>query len=113
MFSKLKLRLRKRKFYYKLLKRGILVSILAIIFSHFIVEGTTKKHIYSSVDSIPKNRVALLLGTNKFVKNGNPNLYYTYRINAAAKLYKSGKIRYIIVSGDNSRKKYNEPAQMR
>jgi len=112
MVFKLKQKLKKRKFYYKLFKRTVLFAIVAIIFSHFIVERTTRDRIYTSVDSIPKNRVALLLGTNKYVKNGNTNLYYKYRINAAAKLYKSGKIKYIIVSGDNSRKKYNEPAQM-
>jgi SanA protein len=41
------------------------------------------------------------------------NPYYANRINAAAILMKAGKIRYLIISGDNSRKEYNEPEEMR
>jgi SanA protein len=99
--------------FFKLLKRSVIFAFLAIILAHILVEQTTKKRIFSSTKDIPKNHVALLLGTNKYVANGNINLYYKYRIDAAVELYKSGKINYIIVSGDNSRKKYNEPAQMR
>lgn len=105
-------KLRSRKFYRKLIKRGLLFSIIAVIFSHFMVEKTTSGSLYSSIESIPVNKVALLLGTNKHVK-GRLNLYYKYRIDAAVKLFKSGKIKYIIVSGDNSVKHYNEPEQMR
>ncbi len=113
ILKKLKPRLRKRKFYIKLLKRTILFSVFAIAFSHILVEQTTKRQIFSSLDALPENHVGLLLGTNKYLDNGYLNRYYKYRIDAAAKLYKSGKVKYIIVSGDNSRKKYNEPAQMR
>ncbi|NJO89476.1 MAG: DUF218 domain-containing protein [Chloroflexia bacterium] len=112
ILKKFKHQFSRRKFYIKLLKRAILFSVIAIVFSHFLVEQTTKKRIFSSIDAIPENHAGLLLGTNKYLDNGNVNRYYKYRINAAARLYKSGKIKYIIVSGDNSRKGYNEPAQM-
>ena len=36
-----------------------------------------------------------------------------YRIDAAVKLFRQGKIKYLIVSGDNGRKEYNEPETMR
>jgi SanA protein len=65
------------------------------------------------VSEIPYNKVGLLLGTSKYLKNGNENLYYKYRIEAAAKLYKTHKINCIVVSGDNSRKNYDEPTQMK
>lgn len=113
IFNTLKKQFGKRKFYFKILKWSILFSILAIFFSHLIVEKSTSKLLYSSADSIPKNHVGLLLGTNKYLSNGNINLYYKYRISAASELYKKGKVDYIIVSGDNSVKNYNEPAQMR
>ncbi len=113
ILKKLKTQLRKRKFYIKLIKRVVLFSVLAIAFSHILVEQTTKKQIFSSIDALPENHVGLLLGTNKYLDNGNVNRYYKYRIIAAAQLYKRGKIKYIIVSGDNGRKGYNEPAQMR
>ena len=57
--------------------------------------------------------MGLLLGTGKLLSNGYENLYYRYRINAAADLWKAGKIKYLVISGDNSRKGYDEPSDMR
>ena len=68
---------------------------------------------YADVDAIPFNKVGLLLGTSKYLPNGRTNLFYLFRIEATVKLYNQGKIRYIIVSGDNGREEYNEPEQMR
>ena len=106
-------RFKKKWSFKKLIKRGLVLVVVSILLSHILVEQTTKKRIFSSTKAIPSNHVGLLLGTNKYLDNGNINLYYKYRIDAAVRLYKSGKIDYIIVSGDNSVKKYNEPAQMR
>lgn len=47
------------------------------------------------------------------MRGGRINLYYRYRIDAAVALYKAKKVVYILVSGDNSRKDYNEPGTMR
>jgi len=63
--------------------------------------------------SIPFNKVGLLLGTAKYLQNGYLNYYYQYRIEAASALLKSGKIKYLVISGDNSRKEYNEPEMMK
>ena len=56
--------------------------------------------------------MGLLLGTGKFLKNGCKNLYFFNRIDATEQLYKSGKIQYILISGDNSTKNYSEPEDM-
>ncbi|MCI5212327.1 MAG: hypothetical protein D3910_26890, partial [Candidatus Electrothrix sp. ATG2] len=40
-------------------------------------------------------------------------LYYTYRIEAAARLYAKGGCKKIIVSGDNETRQYNEPRNMK
>ena len=71
-----------------------------------------KGRVYDSVDLIPDAPVALVLGTSK-IYGGHLNAFYTTRIKAAADLYKSGKIRGLIVSGDNEHKSYNEPRDMR
>lgn len=52
------------------------------------------------------------MGTSKKLSNGKTNLYYKYRIEAAVKLFRSGKINYVLVSGDNSKKTYDEPTDM-
>jgi SanA protein len=53
-----------------------------------------------------------LLGASKKTSRGNDNLYFKYRIEAASKLYKAGKIKHIIVSGDNHIKEYDEATDM-
>ena len=68
---------------------------------------------YSDTDSIPENNVGLLLGTSKFMRNGNSNQYFENRISATIQLYKAGKIKNVVISGDNSKKDYNEPEDMK
>ena len=36
-------------------------------------------------------------------------MYFEYRIRATIQLYKSGKIKYVLVSGDNGNNNYDEP----
>ena len=100
------------KFIKKTLKLGILLSLAVIIIllgSDRLVEYASKEKVFNSTTKIPHNKVGVLLGTGKYLNNGYINLYYKYRINAAVKLFKSGKIDYILVSGDNSNKSYDEP----
>jgi SanA protein len=40
-------------------------------------------------------------------------MIYQYRIDAAVKLFKAGKIKFILISGDNSKEHYNEPESMK
>ncbi len=68
---------------------------------------------YDDVSALPKNKVGLVLGTGKYAASGNINLYYKYRIDAAVKLFKARKIEYILVSGDNGRKGYDEPSDFK
>ncbi len=83
------------------------------IYANLTVENSAKERIYSDVESIPHNKVALLLGTNPISRAGGPNLYFKYRIQTAADLYHAGKADYIIASGDNHTKRYDEPTAMR
>ncbi len=96
----------------KLLKFGLKIGILivAVIFiSNVYVEQKAKGKTYNSVNDIPYNKVGLVLGTSKYVASGRVNLFYQFRVNAAIELYKAGKVKYIIVSGDNGTKNYDEP----
>ena len=96
----------------KWLKRAgwmLILLIVGIITCNVYVEFSSKGKTFNSTAEIPKNKVGLLLGTAKYLQGGTINLFYQYRINAAVKLYKSGKIEYILVSGDNGSKYYDEP----
>jgi SanA protein len=98
---------------FKWLKWFFLSLILIVIITNLIVRYSYSKYIYSSIELLPSRKVGLLLGTNKYLKIGGLNPYYQYRIIATAELIKTGKIKYVIVSGDNSEIEYNEPVQMR
>ncbi len=77
------------------------------------VRATAHGRTYDNVSDIPHNRVGLLLGTSSTTPRGTHNYYYTHRINAAAELFHAGKIDYLLISGDNSSKQYDEPTMMR
>ncbi len=113
LIDKIKRIFAKRKFYFSFLKWCLLITFLIIVFSNFYVEYSARKHVYSSTDLLPDNKVGLLLGTSKYKISGGLNPYYYYRIVATVRLIKLGKIKYIIVSGDNSEINYNEPKQMK
>lgn len=83
------------------------------LYANIKVEQAAKKRIYTEIDTIPYNKVALLLGTNPLNRRGRPNSYFTNRINTAAELYHAGKVDFIIASGDNHIKEYDEPTAMR
>jgi len=88
------------------------IIILLTVVNNYYVERVAEKKLFTNTDLIPARKTGLLLGTVKTLANGQPNLYFQYRIEAAAELYHAGKIEQLIVSGDNSRKDYNEPADM-
>jgi SanA protein len=101
-----------------LIRLYIILGLLGLGFFTFVlwinleVTKTGRLYSYNSVNAIPHNHCAVVLGTSKFISAGKINLYYTYRIQAAVLLYKNKKIDYIIVSGDNKHRSYNEPVSM-
>lgn len=99
--------------YMKKLLKWIAIAvglvIIGILSCNIYVEIISGEQMFEDVTKIPSNKVGLLLGTSKYVKGGTINLYYKYRIEAAIELYNSGKIQYILVSGDNGTEYYDEP----
>ncbi|PYC63496.1 hypothetical protein C7C45_31605 [Micromonospora arborensis] len=67
-------------------------------------------HIYSEA-AVPDAPVALVLGT-KVDTDGTPSPFLAARLEIARRLFVSGKVRAILVSGDNMNADYNEPAAM-
>jgi SanA protein len=99
-----------------ILKIGVLIGILSLIGifgADRLVEKSTSDKVFNSTKEIPDNKVGLFLGTGKILSNGRINLYYKYRIEAAVKLFKAGKVDFILVSGDNSTKDYDEPSTIK
>jgi SanA protein len=101
------------KFFFRSLIIGIVSIVVLIFLTNWRVDRKTDDLVYTDVQKIPHRKVGLLLGTSKLLVNGWVNLYFKYRIDAATALFKAGKIDYILISGDNGTKEYNEPEDMR
>ena len=109
-------RISSRKLWRRLLAAGVITFFLMIglmVLADRVCQRASNGKIFRSKETIPTNDVALVLGTAKKTSRGNPNLHFNQRIEAAAALFKAGKVRHLLVSGDNSVKNYDEPTDMR
>lgn len=104
----------------KSIKRTIFVTIalaacvLVLVFvADRRVSAFSRPYLSGDPSRLPRLHAGLVLGTAKTLSNGHPNPYFTHRIEAAAKLYHAGNIERIVVSGDNSTARYNEPQDMK
>ena len=102
-------------------RRQILYSSIAILvilacvvaLCNISVDRNAEGRTFSNINDVPTMQTALLLGTNPKTRDGKrPSSFYLARINATAELYKHGKFRQLIISGDK-REGYDEPQTMR
>ena len=92
-----------------------IIAILGAIIAqcNIIVDKNAKGRTFNDINEVPTMQTALLLGTNPKARGGKrPSAFYMARINATAKLYKHGKFKHLIISGDK-REGYDEPQTMR
>lgn len=85
---------------------------LALFAADCRVEHIAAGRVYTDVEAVPAREYGLLPGTSRLVHGKYLNTYFFNRIRAAVELYQAGKIKKIIVSGDNSRTDYNETGDM-
>jgi SanA protein len=90
----------------------LVLSALLVILADYLVSDM-RKYSYQDAALIPYNKVAVVLGTSRFLSDGGRNEYFHNRIAAAADLYRQGKASFFLVSGDNATLSYNEPREMR
>lgn len=91
---------------------GLLLIVVFVIVCDLYIGLSSRPWIYDDIDAIPEAPVALVLGTAS-THRGRPNLFYVGRIESAAALLEHGRVRGILVSGDNAQVEYNEPRTMR
>jgi SanA protein len=71
----------------------VLLGVMGVVgVNWWMVESTTAR-VYTRVEDVPARMVGLVLGA------GPGSLYLENRLDAAAQLYKAGKVRRLIVSG--------------
>jgi len=105
-----------KKLFGRLFILGLIVGVLIFcgtILSNYVIEQNAGGKIFDDVTQITKSKVGVVLGASAKTRRGTKNMFFERRIQAAANLYKSGKVEYLLVSGDNSRKSYDEPSDMK
>ncbi|MEW2284560.1 ElyC/SanA/YdcF family protein [Streptomyces sp. NPDC047841] len=84
--------------------------VLALLPSAWLYVSTADR--LRTTADVPRTEVAVVFGAGLW-KQGQPSPYLAHRLDAAASLYRAGRIEVVLVTGDNSRKDYDEPDAMR
>ena len=81
------------------------------IYANGLIWFESRGTMHTTVANVPAREVAIVLGA-KVHDDGTPSAVLADRLRAAERLYKAGKVKKIIVSGDHMAKEYNEPLAM-
>ncbi len=93
---------------------GIALVITALVTWPLALRGWTHRRYEGrayAVADVPPRSVALVFGAGLWA-DGSPTPVLADRVRTAAELYHAGKVRILLMSGDNSRSDYNEPQAM-
>lgn len=90
---------------------GALLGTTLIVAPAWYVRTVSDDQIMS-IDDVPAQPVALVLGAEVYA-DGQPSRYLRARLDVARDLFTAGRVRAILVSGDNSTRHYNETDGMR
>ena len=102
-----------RKWTGRAVKAGVVVAVvlgLVTLGSNWWLRARADGHIFS-VQTVPAAPVALVFGAQVY-DDGEPSPFLAARLDIARQLYEAGKVRAILVSGDNMRHEYDEPTSM-
>lgn len=88
-----------------------LVGLATIVSSVAFVRVTAAGHLFTAA-AVPPAPVALVLGAEVY-PDGTPSPFLAARLDLAKRLYDAGKVKVLLVSGDNMAPEYNEPDAMR
>ncbi|MDX6364049.1 MAG: hypothetical protein QOC85_3059 [Streptomyces sp.] len=87
----------------------MLLCVLALLPATWMFVSTGDR--LRTTADVPRTEVAVVFGAGLW--EGEPSPYLAHRLDAAAKLYRDGRIEVVLVTGDNSREDYDEPDAMR
>jgi SanA protein len=78
-----------------------------------LVRHASTGRLYTNVAEIPHRHVGLVLGCSRLLGDGTPNPFFNSRLRAATELFQAGKVDYLLVSGDNHTKGYDEATDLK
>jgi vancomycin permeability regulator SanA len=86
------------------------LGLLSVAGGEIWVRTAAHGRVFSEAD-IPDAPVALVLGAEVYA-DGSPSAFLAARLDIAKRLLEAGKVKVILLSGDNSRYSYDEPGDM-
>ena len=89
---------------------SLIIVIVVVCISPFAVVGLASAGREKTVGSVAAHDVAIVFGAG--LDDGKPSPYLEARLQIALDLYTRGKVKVILVSGDNLTTFHNEPAAM-
>lgn len=95
----------------RIIKLIAVLIIAGVVFFTVDFLSTSRDKIYSS-EAVPEAELALVFGAG-LNGAGEPSDVLNDRLYMAAKLFETGKVKKILVSGDNRFSNYNEPEAMK
>ena len=91
---------------------GAIVFVYAVNRHVFLQTKDKAQNSITEIRVEEPSRIAIVFGAG-VREDGEPSLALEDRIITAAELYRSGRVRKILMSGDNRFENYNEPAAMK
>jgi vancomycin permeability regulator SanA len=85
---------------------GCVLALAPVTWIYTAADGLVR----TSAD-VPAADVAVVFGAG--LRQGRPSAYLAHRLDTAAGLYRAGKVKVVLVTGDSSREDYDEPDAMR
>jgi SanA protein len=89
-----------------------LVCAAMVLYANITAVWASRGRIFDDPAKVPVTKVGLVFGTTDRI-NGRENLYFRYRIDAAERLWKLGKVQTLLLSGSHSEPYYDEPEKMK
>lgn len=107
-----------RRRWRRVARRLLIVAVAGVLGVVLFVAGSTI-WVRSGADgmlfteqTVPASPVALVLGAQVYA-DGTPSAFLEARLDLARRLLESGKVKVLLVSGDNMHHEYDEPTAMR
>ncbi len=98
-------------------RRGRILALVGVVIlfaiviggllPNLVIMGLAASHVVPDPEAAPSAQVAIVLGA-KVYPDGSPSPMLADRLETAVALYKQGKVRKLLLSGDHGQKTYDE-----
>ncbi|TAH35165.1 hypothetical protein EYC59_02455 [Candidatus Saccharibacteria bacterium] len=84
---------------------------LPTVYANLVTRSVRYDLTRTKAADVPQKDVAVVFGARVY-ENGDLSPYLQWRVQTAVKLYDAHRVKKLLMTGDNSRKRYNEPVAM-